>query len=91
MQVALNARHGPWSEGIRCAGDAVFNHTRLFDMHSCPVFDTFLPKILADRGEAHRFTEPGISEEVWAEWVEGWHWRQRGRAVSDTLLCIGPS
>eukprot|EP00971_Amphidinium_carterae_P216022 4287919-Amphidinium_carterae.1 len=45
--------------------------------------DTFLPKILADRGEAHRITEPGISEEVWAE-LGRLALAEKGGAVSDT-------
>ena len=82
-KVASAAPHSPWGSGMRkCqvseALDEYFTHN---DWNEA-TFQSVLPQLLAERGEAHRMTEHNIARTIWFELKSSDIFRRVGSKMS---------
>ena len=86
MDMAYNAKFGPWDEGRRFSEvrDVLTHHLETMTHEDCVLWAHHLPKMLRDRGELGRLMEPNISAICWEEFREHVPWRCRGSPASNT-------
>jgi hypothetical protein len=84
--VAMNALHGPWSE---CKFFSEMSEASLEYVQSlansdvdCPLLGMYLEDILAESGEAHRISEPNISQLIAEDLKKFGGFRKMGDRVS---------
>ncbi len=69
MVAASSAPFGPFGQGIRAAQleEGLREYFDAMSPTSCLLFAHHVRTLLAERGEVHRMTEPGIATTLWEE------------------------
>lgn len=87
MDLASNARHGPWSEGSRWQQvvNVLEYYFDVMTLDTCSHAQTLLPKIMRDHnilGGSMDFSKEGCFAEVWETMRSGLPWKSRGTPIA---------